>query len=152
MEIIWVKKKRHVGSQAVLPQMSSVKGVLIEKYQHETWTTKRSYLASVNIGNYVRSYTLKQFEQKISKLLLYDSGCYGSMMRRKDKLSVLKKFKGANVSSSYKECLILSPKFKFVDEDLVILRAPRKNDVYSLDLKNIIPSGGVTCLVAKAQG
>ncbi|GKF46666.1 hypothetical protein Tco_0136468, partial [Tanacetum coccineum] len=37
-----------------------------------------------------------------------------------------------------------------VDEDLVILRAPRKNDVYSLDLKNIIPSGGVTCLVAKA--
>ncbi|GKF54618.1 ribonuclease H-like domain-containing protein, partial [Tanacetum coccineum] len=40
--------------------------------------------------------------------------------------------------------------FKFVDEDLVILRAPRKNDVYSLDLKNIIPSGGITCLVAKA--
>ncbi|GJU42799.1 hypothetical protein Tco_1195756 [Tanacetum coccineum] len=49
-----------------------------------------------------------------------------------------------------KDVLILSPKFKFVDEDLVILRAPRKNDVYSLDLKNIIPSGGVTCLVAKA--
>ncbi|GJS84377.1 putative ribonuclease H-like domain-containing protein [Tanacetum coccineum] len=46
---------------------------------------------------------------------------------------------------------ILSPKFKFIDtEDLVILRAPRKNDVYSLDLKNIIPSGGITCLVAKA--
>ncbi|GKG40069.1 hypothetical protein Tco_0466846, partial [Tanacetum coccineum] len=49
-----------------------------------------------------------------------------------------------------KECLILSPKFKFVDEDLVILRALRKNDVYNLDLKNIIPSGGITCLVAKA--
>ncbi|GKF41057.1 ribonuclease H-like domain-containing protein, partial [Tanacetum coccineum] len=30
------------------------------------------------------------------------------------------------------------------------LRAPRKNDVYSLDLKNIIPFGGVTCLVVKA--
>ncbi|GKG50225.1 ribonuclease H-like domain-containing protein, partial [Tanacetum coccineum] len=28
--------------------------------------------------------------------------------------------------------------------------APRKNDVYSLDLKNIIPSGGITCLIAKA--
>ncbi|GJU29557.1 putative ribonuclease H-like domain-containing protein [Tanacetum coccineum] len=55
-----------------------------------------------------------------------------------------------NVLFTDKECLILSPKFKFVDEDLVILRAPRKNDVYSLDLKNIIPSGGVTCLVAKA--
>ncbi|GJX29596.1 putative ribonuclease H-like domain-containing protein [Tanacetum coccineum] len=55
-----------------------------------------------------------------------------------------------NVLFIDKECLILSPKFKFVDEDLVILRAPRKNDVYSLDLKNIIPSGRVTCLVAKA--
>ncbi|GJS69954.1 putative ribonuclease H-like domain-containing protein [Tanacetum coccineum] len=55
-----------------------------------------------------------------------------------------------NVLFTDKECLILSPKFKFIDEDLVILRAPRKNDVYSLDLKNIIPSGGVTCLVAKA--
>ncbi|GKE42593.1 putative ribonuclease H-like domain-containing protein, partial [Tanacetum coccineum] len=31
------------------------------------------------------------------------------------------------------------------------LRAPRKNDVYSLNLKNIIPSGGVTCLVARAS-
>ncbi|GJY81612.1 hypothetical protein Tco_0494363 [Tanacetum coccineum] len=55
-----------------------------------------------------------------------------------------------NVLFTDKECLILSPKFKFVDEDLVILRAPRKNDVYSLDLKNIIPSGGITCLVCKA--
>ncbi|GJT44935.1 hypothetical protein Tco_0953650 [Tanacetum coccineum] len=34
-------------------------------------------------------------------------------------------------SKGDKECLILSPKFKFVDEDLVILRAPRKNDVYN---------------------
>ncbi|GJZ19619.1 putative ribonuclease H-like domain-containing protein [Tanacetum coccineum] len=33
-----------------------------------------------------------------------------------------------NVLFTDKECLILSPKFKFVDEDLVILRAPRKND------------------------
>ncbi|GKD80053.1 hypothetical protein Tco_1342674, partial [Tanacetum coccineum] len=49
-----------------------------------------------------------------------------------------------NVLFTDKECLTLSPKFKFVDEDLVILRAPRKNDVYSLDLKNIIPSGGIT--------
>ncbi|GJZ64426.1 hypothetical protein Tco_0620847 [Tanacetum coccineum] len=56
-------------------------------------------------------------------------------------------FKKHNVLSQIKNVLILSPKFKFVDEDLVILRAPRKNDVYSLDLKNIIPSGGVTCLL-----
>ncbi|GJZ99495.1 hypothetical protein Tco_0672046 [Tanacetum coccineum] len=31
--------------------------------------------------------------------------------------------------------------FKLLDESQVVLRAPRKDDVYSLDLKNIVPSG-----------
>ncbi|GJY04682.1 putative ribonuclease H-like domain-containing protein [Tanacetum coccineum] len=48
------------------------------------------------------------------------------------------------------ECLILSPSFKLIDESQVVLRAPRKDDVYSLDLKNIVPSGGVTCLYENA--
>ncbi|GKG45950.1 hypothetical protein Tco_0498396, partial [Tanacetum coccineum] len=39
------------------------------------------------------------------------------------------------------ECLILSPSFKLLDESQVVLRAPTKDDVYSLDLKNIIPFG-----------
>ncbi|GKA04414.1 ribonuclease H-like domain-containing protein, partial [Tanacetum coccineum] len=48
------------------------------------------------------------------------------------------------------ECLILSPSFKLIDESQVVLRAPRQNDVYNLDLKNIVPSGGITCLYANA--
>ncbi|GKA01330.1 putative ribonuclease H-like domain-containing protein [Tanacetum coccineum] len=44
------------------------------------------------------------------------------------------------------ECHILSPSFKHLDENQVVLRAPRQNGVYSLDLKNIVPSGGITCL------
>ncbi|GKB18186.1 retrovirus-related pol polyprotein from transposon TNT 1-94 [Tanacetum coccineum] len=48
------------------------------------------------------------------------------------------------------ECLILSPSFKLLDESQVVLRAPRKDDVYNLDLKNIVPSGGITCLYANA--
>ncbi|GKB69271.1 putative ribonuclease H-like domain-containing protein [Tanacetum coccineum] len=47
------------------------------------------------------------------------------------------------------ECLILSPSFKLLDESQVVLRAPR-NDMYNLDLKNIVPSGGITCLFANA--
>ncbi|GKF78004.1 putative ribonuclease H-like domain-containing protein [Tanacetum coccineum] len=50
------------------------------------------------------------------------------------------------------ECLILSPGFKLLNESQVVLRAPRKDDVYSLNLKNIIPSGGITCLYANATG
>ncbi|GJW55083.1 ribonuclease H-like domain-containing protein [Tanacetum coccineum] len=78
-------------------------------------------------------------EEDLKDYDIIDSGCSGSMTGDKDKCTL--------VLFTDKECLILSPKFKFVDEDLVILRAPRKNDVYSLDLKNIIPSGGITCLI-----
>ncbi|GJT58802.1 putative ribonuclease H-like domain-containing protein [Tanacetum coccineum] len=48
------------------------------------------------------------------------------------------------------ECLILTPSFKLLDESQVVLRAPRKDDVYSLDLKNIVPSRGITCLYVDA--
>ncbi|GJS35633.1 putative ribonuclease H-like domain-containing protein [Tanacetum coccineum] len=48
------------------------------------------------------------------------------------------------------ECLILSPSFKLLDESQVVLKAPRKDDLYNLDLKNIVPSGGITCLYANA--
>nr|GEZ06470.1 retrovirus-related Pol polyprotein from transposon TNT 1-94 [Tanacetum cinerariifolium] len=48
------------------------------------------------------------------------------------------------------ECVVLSPDFKLTDENHVLLRVFRKNNMYSVDLKNIIPKGGLTCLFAKA--
>ncbi|GJT82582.1 putative ribonuclease H-like domain-containing protein [Tanacetum coccineum] len=48
------------------------------------------------------------------------------------------------------ECIVLSPNFKLIDESQVLLRVPRKNNMYNVDLKNIVPKGGLTCLFAKA--
>ncbi|GKA64233.1 putative ribonuclease H-like domain-containing protein [Tanacetum coccineum] len=48
------------------------------------------------------------------------------------------------------ECLVLSPDFKLLDESQVLLKVPRQNNMYSFDLKNVVPSGGLTCLFAKA--
>nr|GFA22218.1 hypothetical protein [Tanacetum cinerariifolium] len=48
------------------------------------------------------------------------------------------------------ECLVLSPEFKLPDENQVLLRVPRKNNMYNVDLKNIVPSGDLTCLFVKA--
>ncbi|GKC12209.1 putative ribonuclease H-like domain-containing protein [Tanacetum coccineum] len=48
------------------------------------------------------------------------------------------------------ECLVLSPDFKLIDESQVLLRVPRQNNMYSFDLKNVVPSGDLTCLFAKA--
>ncbi|GJW06223.1 putative ribonuclease H-like domain-containing protein [Tanacetum coccineum] len=48
------------------------------------------------------------------------------------------------------ECLVLSYDFKFPDENQVLLRIPRQNNMYSFNLANIVPSGGLACLIAKA--
>ncbi|GJZ30129.1 putative ribonuclease H-like domain-containing protein [Tanacetum coccineum] len=48
------------------------------------------------------------------------------------------------------ECLVLSPEFKLPDENQVLLRIPRQNNMYSFNLENIVPSGGLACLIAKA--
>ncbi|GJR27403.1 ribonuclease H-like domain-containing protein [Tanacetum coccineum] len=48
------------------------------------------------------------------------------------------------------ECLVLSPEFKLPDENQVLLKIPRQNNMYSFNLENIVPTGGLACLIAKA--
>ncbi|GJU83794.1 putative ribonuclease H-like domain-containing protein [Tanacetum coccineum] len=48
------------------------------------------------------------------------------------------------------ECVVLSLDFKLTDESHVLLKVPRKDNMYSVDLKNVVPQGGLTCLFAKA--
>ncbi|GJV65022.1 ribonuclease H-like domain-containing protein [Tanacetum coccineum] len=55
-----------------------------------------------------------------------------------------------NVLFNDTECIVLSPNFKLTDESYVLLKVPRKNNMYSIDLKNIVLNGGLTCLFAKA--
>ncbi|GJS78756.1 putative ribonuclease H-like domain-containing protein [Tanacetum coccineum] len=47
-------------------------------------------------------------------------------------------------------CLVLSTDFKLADESQVLLKVNRKNNMYSVDMKNIVPKECLTCLVAKA--
>ncbi|GJR14611.1 putative ribonuclease H-like domain-containing protein [Tanacetum coccineum] len=55
-----------------------------------------------------------------------------------------------NVLFTDTECLVLSSNFKLLDECQVLLRVPRKDNIYSVDLKSVVPIGGLTCLTAKA--
>nr|GEV14622.1 retrotransposon protein, putative, Ty3-gypsy subclass [Tanacetum cinerariifolium] len=48
------------------------------------------------------------------------------------------------------ECVVLSSDFKLPDENHVLLRVPRENNMYNVDIKNIVPSGDLTCLFTKA--
>ncbi|GJU99485.1 putative ribonuclease H-like domain-containing protein [Tanacetum coccineum] len=55
-----------------------------------------------------------------------------------------------NVLFTETECLVLSSDFKLLDESQVLLRVPRKDNIYSVDLKSVVPTKGLTCLFAKA--
>nr|GEX99290.1 hypothetical protein [Tanacetum cinerariifolium] len=46
------------------------------------------------------------------------------------------------------ECLVLSSDFKLPDESQVLLRVPRENNMYNVNLMNIVPSRDLTCLFA----
>ncbi|GKC87928.1 putative ribonuclease H-like domain-containing protein [Tanacetum coccineum] len=48
------------------------------------------------------------------------------------------------------KCLVLSPNFKLPDENQILLKIPRKDNMYSFDMKNIVPKESLTCLIAKA--
>nr|GEX33187.1 retrovirus-related Pol polyprotein from transposon TNT 1-94 [Tanacetum cinerariifolium] len=40
--------------------------------------------------------------------------------------------------------------FKLTDENHVLIKVPRTDNMYSVDLRNVVPQGGLTCLFAKA--
>ncbi|GKC96346.1 retrovirus-related pol polyprotein from transposon TNT 1-94, partial [Tanacetum coccineum] len=87
-----------------------------------------------------------------------DSGCSRHMIGNKSYLSDYKEIDGGFVAfggdpkrgritgkgkiSTDTECVVLSPDFKLLNENHVLLRVPRKDNMYSVDLKNIVPSGG----------
>ncbi|GJW49348.1 hypothetical protein Tco_0090699 [Tanacetum coccineum] len=48
------------------------------------------------------------------------------------------------------ECIVLSPDFKLTDGSHVLLKVPKKDNMYSVDLKFVVRQGGFTCLFAKA--
>nr|GEY50798.1 putative ribonuclease H-like domain-containing protein [Tanacetum cinerariifolium] len=55
-----------------------------------------------------------------------------------------------NILFTDTKCLVLSPDFKLLDENQVLLRVPRENNMYNVNLKHIVPSWDLTCLFAKA--
>ncbi|GJT62791.1 putative ribonuclease H-like domain-containing protein [Tanacetum coccineum] len=56
-----------------------------------------------------------------------------------------------NVLFTETECLVLSKDFKLPDNSQVVLRVPRRHNLYSFNINELQPEGTLTCLVAKAS-
>ncbi|GJT41989.1 hypothetical protein Tco_0941854 [Tanacetum coccineum] len=165
-----VKNMTTAGKRAVV---NTGKGKLDTdlKKSRWVWRPKGNYLDHVSKDS--GSFMLKKGNPEIllQDHAVVDSGCSSHMTGNKAYLSDYEDFNGGfvafgsdpkgdelkfnlfsvsqmcdkknSVLFTESECLILSPSFKLLDESQVVLRAPRKDDVYSfysLDLKNIVPS------------
>ncbi|GJZ36183.1 putative ribonuclease H-like domain-containing protein [Tanacetum coccineum] len=82
-----------------------------------------------------------------SKKLMEDMLHLGEEPKEEELLMCDKK---NNVLFTDTGCFVLCPDFKLADESQVLLKVPRKNNMYSVDMKNIVPKECLTCLVAKA--
>ncbi|GJV28348.1 putative ribonuclease H-like domain-containing protein, partial [Tanacetum coccineum] len=49
------------------------------------------------------------------------------------------------------DCLVLSNDYKLPDESMVLLRVPRKHNLYTFNLNNLAPKENLACLVANAS-
>nr|GFB18659.1 ribonuclease H-like domain-containing protein [Tanacetum cinerariifolium] len=49
------------------------------------------------------------------------------------------------------DCLMMSSDFKLLDKNQVLLKIPRRHNMYSFNLKNIDPYRDLACLFAKAS-
>nr|GFB05326.1 hypothetical protein [Tanacetum cinerariifolium] len=56
--------------------------------------------------------------------------------------------KGGKITGKDTKCVVLSSDFNLPDENHVLLRVPRENNMYNVDLKNVVPLGDLTCLFA----
>ncbi|GJR86932.1 putative ribonuclease H-like domain-containing protein, partial [Tanacetum coccineum] len=116
--------------KAVLSAVKENKGnaVKASAYPSQPQTGNRSYLTD------------------LKKL---DGGCYfrGNSTERKiywDSVSQMCDKKNSVLFTDI-ECVVLSQDFKLTDDSHVLLKVPGKDNMYNVDLKNVVPQGGFTC-------
>ncbi|GJR61294.1 putative ribonuclease H-like domain-containing protein [Tanacetum coccineum] len=117
------------------------------------WRPKRHYwnqVSKYNGGSRSKGYITGKGKIKIGKLDFEDV-CFVKELQHFNLFSVSQICDKKNkVLFNDSECLVFSPEFKLPDANQVLLRIPRKNNMYNFNLETIVPSGGLTCLIANA--
>nr|GEW70867.1 hypothetical protein [Tanacetum cinerariifolium] len=98
-------------------------------------TTARPNLA---VANAVRGHP-QQISKKLMKDMLPWGGANGSKITSKGTIHT--------GNFDFEDVYFVK---KLPDENQILLRVPRRNNMYSVDIKNIVHKEGLTCLIAKA--
>nr|GEV50099.1 uncharacterized mitochondrial protein AtMg00810-like [Tanacetum cinerariifolium] len=81
----------------------------------------------------------------------WDSGCSRHMTRNISYFSEYEPFNRGYVSFGNEREKITGKDFKLVDDKHVLLRTPRQKNMYTINLKNVVPHKNLTCLIANAS-
>nr|GEX23054.1 ribonuclease H-like domain-containing protein [Tanacetum cinerariifolium] len=135
------------GLKAVVSAVEGNRNNTVKSSACYIWRLKGNLID--HISKYSRSYTLKRFNY------VDPQGRLKHMTGNKSYLINYQEINGGFVvfggnAKRDTECVVLSPDFKILDESQVLLKVPRNNNMYSFDLTNVVPVGGLTCLFVKA--
>nr|GEV80288.1 hypothetical protein [Tanacetum cinerariifolium] len=118
------------------------------------WKQKHKVLDHVSRNNGA-SLTLKKFDYanlqfELQETRVIDSECSRHMTGYMSYLFEYEEINGGYIAFEGDPKGGKITDFKLLDESQVLLRVPRKKNMYNVDLKNVAPSGGLTCLFVKA--
>ncbi|GJZ90767.1 putative ribonuclease H-like domain-containing protein, partial [Tanacetum coccineum] len=91
-------------------------------------------------------------QQDLKNKGVIDSGCSRHMIGNRSYFIDYELINGGFVAfgGNPKGGKITGRDFKLTDESHVLLKVPRKDNMYSVDLRNVIPQRGLTCVFVKA--
>nr|GEU60411.1 uncharacterized mitochondrial protein AtMg00810-like [Tanacetum cinerariifolium] len=153
-----VKSISDKGYHAVLPPYT---GNYMPLKQDLVFIDKQVKSKSVDVVSNVASSNVKTVESKHESIDVksnlqqkeykekgvIDSGCSRYM---KGTNVILLSMKTMTVDLFLLEMVKVEFLEKLLDESQVLLRVPRKDNIYNVDLKSVVPTGGLTYLFAKA--
>nr|GEV45658.1 UBN2 domain-containing protein [Tanacetum cinerariifolium] len=146
-----VEVEPKVEDKDVRPSIEKIKFVKIAREIEEKVETPKQHKhyprGNQRNWNNLMSQRLGRNKCYLTEYEDYDGG-FISFGDGKGRISGKRKVKTGTLD--YTECLVLSSSFKLLDESQVLLRFPRKDNIYSVDLKSVVPTRGLTCLFAKA--
>nr|GEV80597.1 ribonuclease H-like domain-containing protein [Tanacetum cinerariifolium] len=158
----WVSDSED-DSEAELPQMPLVLFNLLNKHVVPTAVLTKSRLVSLTAARPVTAVVPKPLVPRprpitnvVNKNMSYLSdfeainGGYVAFGGNQRVVRSQMCNKNNRVLFTDTECIVLSPEYKLPDENQVLLKVPRENNMYNVDLKNIVPTRDLTCLFAKA--
>ncbi|GJW58764.1 putative ribonuclease H-like domain-containing protein [Tanacetum coccineum] len=100
------------------------------------------YITGTKSSNTIVDQTLDDPQKALKNKGIIDSGCSRHMTGNKAYLVEYQDYNGGPVAFG-------GSKGQITGKDL-LLRVPRQNNMYSFNLENIVPTGGLACLIAKA--